>query len=614
MENQRNWGRASLLAVSIALGLGGMSCADDKDNRVPVTPAEGGEQGAGAGAGGTAGTAGVTDGGGANPDPDPVRVQVSGSAQKGPLVAGSSVNVFGLDSELESTGTVFPSQTEDSLGSFDVSANLTEELVEVVVQGPFYDELTGNLSEGSIVLRALAAATPATDLRVNLLTTASKNRIRYLVRQGQEFGAAVAQAEDEVLSAFGIEDDSLEAFTAMDITGSTGSDAALIAISAILLQYADDHSNSEGEKVAQLGLAVSTLASDLEEDGVLNDSRLSFGIPTAAVRLDVDAVTTNLEQIYADLGQSIVVPDIEPFIATVGSPAPWQFAPSLPMNLQGYCACAVNDKIYVMGAAFGIPAMFQYDPATKQWEPKAPSLHARHGHACSVLNGLIYITGGSVANAYASYAQSDDVEVYNPVADAWTSKNPMPLERDWHASTTLDGKIYVMGGSPWLDSVLVYDPARDAWEPRAPLPIQVASLASAAVDGKIYVFGGAALQGTASSIVADVYAYDPLADAWTPRAPLSRARSEATAVALGGKIYVIGGYDGTGRPGTVEEYDPPTDTWKTKTAMNIARNGASGGISGDLAYVIGGNVIVDNSGTSVATVETYDPLKDVWSH
>lgn len=103
-----------------------MSCADDEDRR--VTPADGGteaeaEAEAGAGGGSTAGTAGVTGGGGAtpDPDPDPVRVRVSGTAQKGPIVFDSSVNVFGLDSELESTGTVFPSQTEDSLGSFDVS-------------------------------------------------------------------------------------------------------------------------------------------------------------------------------------------------------------------------------------------------------------------------------------------------------------------------------------------------------------------------------------------------------------------------------------------------------------------------------------------------------------
>ena len=76
----------------------------------------------------------------------------------------------------------------------------------------------------------------------------------------------------------------------------------------------------------------------------------------------------------------------------------------------------------------------------------------------------------------------------------------------------------------------------------------------------------------------------------------------------------MGGYDGASVTGIVEEYDPPTDTWTTKTSMNLARNYVAASIAGDLAYVIGGGVIVDNSGSNVATVETYNPLKDVWSH
>jgi N-acetylneuraminic acid mutarotase len=601
VKNQRSLSRAGLLAVSIGLGLGGMSCADDEDRDGPVTPAEGGTE-AEAGAGGTAGTAGVTGGGGANPDADPVRVRVSGTAQKGPLVAGSSVNVFGLDSELEATGTVFPSQLEDSLGSFDVSANLTEELVEVVVQGAFYDELIGKLSETSIVLRALAAATSETNLQVNLLTTASKNRIRYLVRQGQQFDAAVAQAEDEVLSAFGIEDDSLEAFTTMDITGSTASDAALIALSAILLQYADDHSDSEGEKVAQLGLAVTTLASDLEEDGVLDNTGLGRGIPTAAVRLDVATVTANLEEIYSGLGQAISVPDIEPFVAAVASRAPWQFGTPMPVVRSGHCACAVDDKIYVMGGAAGdaLDSVLQYDPATKQWARRAPLPTPRAYSSCSVVDGIIYVFGG------VSGGRIDAVEAYDPAEDAWTSKSAMPLPRWSITSTTINGRIYVVGGADdqATDKVDVYDPAEDAWEPLSPAPARLLGHAAAAVSGKIYVFGGSEDNPSA------VYQYDPNADAWTPRAPSSKARSGASAVALGGKIYVMGGNDGTRLVGTVEEYDPPTDTWTTKTSMNVARNYAQGSMSGDLAYVIGGVIIVDNSAPTVATVETYDPTKD----
>lgn len=613
MKKQRYPRYLGLLAVSVTLAIGSASC---DDTAVPSTPAAGGAEdggaggapdAAGTGTGGAGGTAAGADGG-AGGVAEPLRVRVSGSAQKGPIVAGSSVTVFGLDSTLESTGTSFPSQTEDNLGSFSVSANLTEELIEVVAQGPFYDELTGQLSETSIVLRALASASPNTDIRVNLLTTVSKDRIRYLVGQGQEFEDAVAQAEDEVLRAFGIEDDTLDAFTAMDLTGPSPSDAALIALSAILLQYAADHSSSEGEKVAKLSLAVSTLASDLKEDGVLNDTGLSVGLPTAAVRLDVASVTANLEEIYAGLGQSILAPDIQPFVDIVGAAAPWQYAPSLPGDRVAHCACAVDDKIYVIGGIDSknvnpIDAVLEYDPATEQWQPKAKVPTARSSQACTVVNGIIYVSGGLTADG----RYTDVVEAFDPAQDAWTTKAAMPLAQGSHASTTVNGKVYVMGGtdSHVLDSAFVYDPAQDTWESISPLPMALMAPAAAALSGKVYTFGG--YRG-ASGHTAAVYEYDPVADTWSPRASMRTARA-GTAVALGEHIYVIGGESGTTALATVEQYDPPADTWATKTSMNLARGSAPGVVSSDLAYVIGG-VVTQSEPTYSPIVETYDPTKD----
>jgi N-acetylneuraminic acid mutarotase len=605
-----------LLAMSVALVFGSASCRDDATDTIPSSPADGGAQDGGAsgvqdgGASGVqnAGTGAAGGDGGSRDVAGPVRVRVSGSAQKGPLIAGSSVTVFGLDSTLEPTGTSFPSQTEDDLGSFDVSANLTEELIEVMAQGPFYDELTGRLSDTGIVLRALASALPNTDIRVNLLTTASKERIRFLVGQGQAFDDAVAQAEHEVLRAFGIEDDSLAAFTAMDITGPSPSDAALIAVSAILLQYADDHSSSEGEKVAKLSLAVSTLASDLKEDGVLDNTGLRAGLPAAAARLNVAAVTANLGEIYSGLGQSILVADIQPFVATVASLAPWRFATTMPVARYGHCACAVDDKIYVMGASEGpsppLDDVFLYDPATGQSAPRAKMPTVRAFTACSVVDGIIYVIGG-----YMDYkGEGTAVDAYDPAQDAWTTKKALPFGRLRHTSATVNGKIYVMGGlqeSSRTDSVVAYDPAQDAWQSVSPLPTSLSSLASATVSGKIYTFGG---QGDDSSDRSSaVYEYDPIADTWASRASMREARVGAIAVALGGRIYVIGG---ASEAGTVEEYDPPTDSWTTKTSMNVARYDAPGVVSGDLAYVIGGSITSEGNRTPSPLVETYDPTKD----
>src|ERR1051325_821330 len=49
---------------------------------------------------------------------------------------------------------------------------------------------------------------------------------------------------------------------------------------------------------------------------------------------------------------------------------------------------------------------------------------------------------------------------------------------------------------------------------------------------------------------------------WQRRAPMPSARTEVAAVELGGKIYVIGGYEKGGN--LIEEYDPGTDRKSTR--------------------------------------------------
>lgn len=598
---QRYSSRAGLLVLGVALGLGGASCTKDSAKDVHSSaPTDGG-----AGGVGDAGRAG--DAGGVH-DPGPVRVRVSGSAQKGPIGVGSSVTVFGLDPTLEPTGSAFPSQTEDSLGSFDVSANLAEDLIEVVIQGPFYDELTGRLSETSTVLRALAAVEPSTEIKVNLLTTVAKNRIRYLVGDGQDFDAAVVQAEQEVLNAFGIDGDGLEAFTSMDLTGSSASDAALIALSAILLQYADDHSSSEGEKVAQLSIAVSNIAKDLEEDGQLDDVGLRTKLPRAAVRLDVAAVAANLEQIYSGLGRAIVVPDIKQFVETVAAPAPWRFVPSPPLVEQSsHCVCATGGKIYIIGGTDNnepAPYLLRYDPATGHWESRANLLDAQVGSTCSVVDGVIY----AIHHGYPP-SVADSVEAYDPAQDAWTRKASIPpygpSDRASVTSATINGKIYVAGGvqNQPSDDLFVYDPAQDAWESLGPLPLATFGTTAAAVAGRLYLFGGYSSGGNHDALAA-VYEYDPVTKTWSQRASMPKGRGFAGAVAIGGKIYVAGASDdGSG----MEEYDPVMDSWTTKTSMNIrgGRGLAFNDVDG-LAYVVGAGTTIE--GPSIA--QTYDPAKD----
>ncbi|MDQ3983917.1 MAG: kelch repeat-containing protein, partial [Thermoproteota archaeon] len=55
---------------------------------------------------------------------------------------------------------------------------------------------------------------------------------------------------------------------------------------------------------------------------------------------------------------------------------------------------------------------------------------------------------------------------------------------------------------------------------------------------------------------------------WTTAAPMPTARSEIAGTILDGKVYVIGGFDGSGRSTTITEvYDPMTNQWTTAAPL-----------------------------------------------
>ena len=60
-------------------------------------------------------------------------------------------------------------------------------------------------------------------------------------------------------------------------------------------------------------------------------------------------------------------------------------------------------------------------------------------------------------------------------------------------------------------------------------------------------------------------AHAELSGKWQSRAPMPSARTEVAAAEVGGKIFVIGGYDKGGQ--LVEEYDPAKDSWRARASL-----------------------------------------------
>jgi hypothetical protein len=141
----------------------------------------------------------------------------------------------------------------------------------------------------------------------------------------------------------------------------------------------------------------------------------------------------------------------------------------------------------------------------------------------------------------------------------------------------------------FLDTVEAYDPVGDAWTTKAPMPTPRARLGVVAVGNRIYAIGGRMAGGLSST----VEAYDPTTDTWVTKAPMPTLREGFAVAVANGKIYAIGGRGiGGAVLNVVEEYNPGTNTWTTKLPMPTARYGIAAGTLGPLGsqvvYVMGG--------------------------
>jgi N-acetylneuraminic acid mutarotase len=128
-----------------------------------------------------------------------------------------------------------------------------------------------------------------------------------------------------------------------------------------------------------------------------------------------------------------------------------------------------------------------------------------------------------------------------------------------------------------------------------------------ALGGEIYVIGGFAPGPTAT-----VAAYDPATDQWRSVVDLPEALQHANAAAVNGKIYVAGYYPAanfSAAEPTVLEFDPAANAWQERNPMPAGSQRATACVAelGGKIYLFGGA-----RGGTIAQASAYDPATDTW--
>ena len=237
---------------------------------------------------------------------EPHTYNVSGKVEKGAFVSGSTITIQPMDSKLQVRGDFYSSTIQDDMGNFSFGSKLFEApYAELTANGYFFNEVEGELSSGTLSLRALVDLSDKTTVNVNVLTHLKYQRVQKLVEGGMSFKEANTQAQKELFTAFGLQKYEDKDASSLSIIGGTDESAALIAISSLLIV---DRSE------AALTEYLAKLCKEFGDNGAFTEStRQQMEEDRNALAGQLSAVRNHVIDRYEEIGLPIEVKELAYF-------------------------------------------------------------------------------------------------------------------------------------------------------------------------------------------------------------------------------------------------------------------------------------------------------------
>lgn len=170
------------------------------------------------------------------------------------------------------------------------------------------------------------------------------------------------------------------------------------------------------------------------------------------------------------------------------------------------------------------------------------------------------------------------------------------------------GVVFCVGGrgtsgDPFR-SVEAYNWRKDKWFAVSDMNTRRRHVGVVSASGKLYAIGG----HDGSNHLDTAECFDPATNMWHNVASMVTRRRGIAVGTLVGAIYAVGGLDDTACFQTVERYDIEADKWSAVASMNVQRGGVGVAALGRYLYAVGGN----DGTSSLDSCERYDPVLNKW--
>ena len=220
---------------------------------------------------------------------------------------------------------------------------------------------------------------------------------------------------------------------------------------------------------------------------------------------------------------------------------------------------------------------------------------------CVTQSGLLFsASGGTTASASSA---TNGCVLYDPATKILKHLPPLPKPRLLAGAAAIGSKVYLMGGYKYNKKMSCMDISRNLRRDCADMQHGVGIPITCSIDQNIFVLTNSVLFGGLCYHEGDpiiLQCYDSDEDTWGVRAaPPVKDTSGATAVAVWGIMYVVGGKDRV-----CVSYSPQEDTWYSHKRPSKP-------------HAFGGAIHLDDKiilcgGSSSDVIEVYDIQRDKW--
>lgn len=267
----------------------------------------------------------------------------------------------------------------------------------------------------------------------------------------------------------------------------------------------------------------------------------------------------------------------------------------LPETLHGNVATPTSNGVLVIGGELAsgtsTDRVDRFDPTTGKTVPYGTLVQPLHDAAATTVRDRTMVFGGGQTSTI------DLVQALSPGGTA-TQIGHLPTAVSDLSAVPLAGAAYVVGGfdgqKPDASVLQTTDGSSFVRVARLPTPVRYA--ATATVGDKIYAFGGELADGSETS---EIQEYDLGTEHALIAGHMPDAMSHASAIDLGGTIYVLGGRVAGSASDKIYRFDPTGNTLVPAGRLPQPVYDGAAAVFGGRGYLAGG---IGSSGSGLDSV------------